>query len=56
MAGLIKAAQAGQAADELVVVLNTGSGLKDVRAAQQAVRPAPVVEPTLAAVRAWASA
>jgi threonine synthase len=34
-----------------VLVLNTGSGLKDVRAAMQAVRPAPVIEPTLEAVK-----
>jgi len=32
-------------------VINTGSGLKDVRAAMQAVREAPVIEPTLAAVK-----
>jgi threonine synthase len=34
-----------------VLVLNTGSGLKDVRAAMQAVKTAPVIEPTLEAVR-----
>jgi threonine synthase len=32
-------------------VLNTGSGLKDVRAAMQAVKAAPVIEPTLEAVK-----
>jgi hypothetical protein len=31
--------------------LNTGSGLKDVRAAMQAVQPAPIIEPTLEAVK-----
>ncbi|MBN9697576.1 MAG: hypothetical protein J0L85_17440 [Zoogloea sp.] len=31
--------------------MNTGSGLKDVRAALQAVTPAPVIEPTLEAVK-----
>jgi threonine synthase len=31
--------------------LNTGSGLKDVRAAMQAVREAPVIQPNLDAVR-----
>jgi threonine synthase len=34
-----------------VVVINTGSGLKDVRAAMQAVAEAPIIEPTLAAVK-----
>jgi threonine synthase len=33
------------------MVLNTGSGLKDVKAAMQAVPQAPVIEPTLAALR-----
>jgi threonine synthase len=32
-------------------VLNTGSGLKDVRAAMQAVREAPIIEPTIEAVK-----
>jgi threonine synthase len=51
-AGLLKAIQSGQvAADDPVLVLNTGSGLKDVRAAMQAVQPAPVIEPTLQAVK-----
>ncbi len=40
-------------AEDRVVVLNTGSGLKDVRAATQAVGEAPVIEPTLEAVRNW---
>jgi threonine synthase len=34
-----------------VLVINTGSGLKDVRAAMQAVTDAPVIEPTLEAVK-----
>ena len=34
-----------------VLVLNTGSGLKDVRAAMQAVPAAPVIEPTLEALK-----
>lgn len=37
--------------DQRVLVLNTGSGLKDVRAAMQAVAAAPVIEPTLEALR-----
>jgi threonine synthase len=31
--------------------MNTGSGLKDVKAAMQAVHPAPIIEPTLEAVK-----
>jgi len=52
--GLVKAAAGGlvSAADP-VLVLNTGSGLKDVRAAMQAVGDAPVIEPTLEAVRRY---
>ena len=34
-----------------VLVLNTGSGLKDVRAAMQAVKAAPVIEPTVEALK-----
>jgi threonine synthase len=51
-AGLVKAAQQGLVtADDLVLVINTGSGLKDVRAAMQAVPQAPVIEPRLEAVK-----
>jgi len=51
-AGLVKAiAQGIVKPDDPVLVLNTGSGLKDVRAAMQAVKPAPVIEPTLEAVK-----
>jgi threonine synthase len=51
-AGLVKAAGSGVVGDEdPVLVLNTGSGLKDVRAAMQAVVEAPVIEPTLEAVK-----
>jgi threonine synthase len=51
-AGLVKAVGQGLVKpDDPVLVLNTGSGLKDVKAAMQAVRDAPVIEPTLAAVR-----
>jgi threonine synthase len=32
-------------------VINTGSGLKDIRAAMSAVESAPIVEPTLEAVK-----
>ena len=34
-------------------VLSTGSGLKDVKAAMQAVSEAPVIEPTLDSVKKW---
>ncbi len=38
--------------EETVLVLNTGSGLKDVGAARQAVGEAPVIEPTMKALKA----
>jgi len=51
-AGLVKAVEKGWIGPEdPVLVLNTGSGLKDVKAAMQAVEAAPIIEPTLAAVR-----
>lgn len=51
-AGLQKAVRTGliQPTDP-VLVLNTGSGLKDTRAALQAVSPAPIIEPSLSALR-----
>jgi len=51
-AGLVKAVRSGLLEpDDPVVVLNTGSGLKDVRAALQAAGEAPIIEPTLKAVK-----
>jgi threonine synthase len=51
-AGLLKAIQTDLVEPEdPVLVLNTGSGLKDVRAAMSAVQPAPVIEPDLQAVK-----
>lgn len=51
-AGLVRAAASGAVrSDDPVLVLNTGSGLKDVRAAMQAVVEAPIIEPTLSAVK-----
>ena len=38
-------------AESPVLVMNTGSGLKDVKAAMQAVQPAPIIEPTLDALK-----
>ncbi len=37
--------------DEPTLVLSTGSGLKDIKAAMQAVSEAPIIQPTLAAVK-----
>jgi len=51
-AGLVSAVSQGVVqGDEPILVMNTGSGLKDVRAAMQAVAAAPVIEPTLSAVK-----
>lgn len=51
-AGLVKATALGVVgSDDPILVMNTGSGLKDVRAAMQAVQSAPVIEPTLEAVK-----
>jgi threonine synthase len=51
-AGLVKAIATGVVgAEDPILVLNTGSGLKDIRAAMQAVQPAPVIEPTLEALK-----
>lgn len=51
-AGLVKAVQTGQIGpNDPVLVLNTGSGLKDVKAAMQAVSEAPVIEPSLEALK-----
>jgi threonine synthase len=51
-AGLVKALEQGKIGpDDPVLVLNTGSGLKDTRAAMMAVREAPVIEPTLESLK-----
>ncbi len=51
-AGLVKAVEEDIIKpDDPVLVLSTGSGLKDVKAAMQAVPQAPIIEPTLAAVK-----
>jgi len=51
-AGLVRAAAEGVVGgDDPILVLNTGSGLKDVKAAMQAVSEAPIIEPTLEAVK-----
>lgn len=51
-AGLVKAAGSGVVGSEdPILVINTGSGLKDIRAALQVVAQAPIIEPTLEAVK-----
>lgn len=51
-AGLVKATASGAVgSDDPILVLNTGSGLKDVKAAMQAVVEAPIIKPTLEAVK-----
>lgn len=53
-AGLVKAAGQGLVEPhDPVLVLNTGSGLKDVKAAMQAVTDAPIIEPKIDAVTSW---
>ena len=51
-AGLVKAAGTGVVGSEdPILVINTGSGLKDIRAAMRVVAEAPIIEPTLEAVK-----
>ena len=51
-AGLVKACQGGLVQpDDPIIVLNTGSGLKDIKASQKALPAAPVIQPTLQALR-----
>jgi threonine synthase len=51
-AGLVKAIQTGIILpDQPALIINTGSGLKDVRAAMQAVKEAPIIEPTLGSLK-----
>jgi threonine synthase len=51
-AGLVKAVQTGLIGpQDPVLAINTGSGLKDVKAAMQAAGEAQVIEPTLEALR-----
>lgn len=38
-------------ADDSVIVINTGNGLKDIKSAMQAVNPAPIIEPNMKALR-----
>lgn len=53
-AGLVKALETGQiTADDPVLLLNTGSGLKDIKAAMQSVQEAPVIKPSMDALKAF---
>ena len=50
-AGLLKAIQTQIIEpDDPVLIMVTGNGLKDVKAANQAVEPAPIIEPSMAAL------
>jgi threonine synthase len=51
-AGLVKAAASGLVAGtDPILVLNTGSGLKDVKAAMRSVSEAPIIKPKLEAIK-----
>lgn len=51
-AGLVKGMKDGLIlSDDPVLVMITGSGLKDIKAATNAVQPAPIIEPTLEALK-----
>jgi threonine synthase len=51
-AGMLKSLETGLiSTDDAVLVINTGSGLKDVRAAMKAVPEPDIIEPTLAALK-----
>ncbi len=51
-AGLVRAAGSGLVGgDDPILVINTGSGLKDITAAMKSIREAPVIEPNLEAVK-----
>jgi threonine synthase len=51
-AGLEKAVKMGVIhPEDPVLVLNTGSGLKDIRSAMKAAGEAPIIEPTMAALK-----
>jgi len=52
--GLVKAIANGQIQEnDPVVVVNTGNGLKDIRAAMMAVHEAPVIEPTMDSLKKY---
>ena len=50
--GLKKALATGEiSAEDPVLVINTGNGLKDIRAAMMSVKAAPVIEPTMSSLK-----
>ena len=53
-AGLVKALETGQiTADDPVLLMNTGSGLKDIKSAMKSVQEAPVINPSMEALQAF---
>lgn len=51
-AGLVKALETGQiTGDDPVLLMNTGSGLKDVKSAMKSVQEAPVIKPSMEALQ-----
>ncbi|MDX9848939.1 MAG: pyridoxal-phosphate dependent enzyme, partial [Anaerolineaceae bacterium] len=51
-AGLVSAVETGIiSTDDPVLVVNTGSGLKDIKAAMLAVKDAPIIEPTMQSLK-----
>jgi len=53
-AGLVSAIESGMIKPEdPVLVINTGSGLKDIRAAMMAVKEAPIIEPTMQSLKKY---
>lgn len=53
-AGLVKAFESGIInPNDPVLVVNTGSGLKDIRAAMMAVKEAPIIEPSMADLKRY---
>lgn len=53
-AGLVSAIDSGMIKpDDRVLVVNTGTGLKDIRAAMMAVKEAPVIEPTMQSLKKY---
>jgi len=53
-AGLVRAIESGMIKlSDSVLVINTGSGLKDIKAAMMAVKEAPVIEPTMQGLKKY---
>jgi threonine synthase len=53
-AGLVSAMEEGMiGSEDPVLVVNTGSGLKDIKAAMMAVKEAPIIEPSMRALKKY---